>query len=175
MGHYDIPWRRVEKMTADRFVATVAAALVAALPYAATNAQFSNFVNLPQGDFTWRWGDWEKSGSRRSEDFSVSGGEGRFRCDLTGRLSPGNPMTSPEIRQMERDLSATLHFIQAAANAMNVLDRQRDLDWAELACVQPQPAEGDAQEQQEKVDRAREKALREMLERRERRERRENQ
>jgi hypothetical protein len=158
-------------MTADRSVATVAAVLSGALSLGTVNAQFSPFVNLPQSDFTWRWGDWENSGTRRSEDFSVSGSEGGFRCDLIGRLSPGNRMTDLQVRQMANDLSVSLYFIQAAANAMNVLDQQRDLDWAELACVKPQPAEGDAQAQQEKVDRAREKALKDMLERRERRER----
>lgn len=159
-------------MTTCRFVQTVAAAIACALSCAAASAQFSPFVNLPQNDFTWQWGDWERNtGSRRLEDFSVNGNESGFRCQLTGRLGPGNRMTSPEIRQMERDLGASLYFIQAAANAMNVLDQQRDLDWAQLACVKPQPSEGDAQAQQEKVDKAREKALQDMLERRERRER----
>jgi hypothetical protein len=54
---------------------------------------------------------------------------------------------------------------------MNELDRARDIDWAELDCKKPQPTERDEQETQERVDRAREKAVEDMLRRREKRER----
>jgi hypothetical protein len=138
------------------------------------NAQFSGFVNLPQNDFTWHWGDWDESNTRRTEDFSMTGGEAGFSCELTGRLSPSSRMTERDIRELENDLQGGLYFIQAAAYTMNELDRARNIDWAELSCVKPQPTERDAEETQERVDRAREKAVQEMLERREQRERQES-
>jgi hypothetical protein len=136
-------------------------------------AQFSNFVTLPTSDFTWRWGDWEES-RRRNEDFNVNGNEGGFRCELVGQFGPGSQLTEREVRVMEQELGSSLYFIQSAANAMNILDQQRDIEWAELACTRPPPTENDPEKSAERVERAREKALQEMLERRERRERNEN-
>jgi hypothetical protein len=151
---------------------TIAAVLVVAPLFgAAAHAQFG-IVTLPQNDFTWRWGDVEESVARRFEDFSVNGGESFFRCELTGKLSPGSRMTVNEVRQMENDLQVSMFFIQSAANTMNALDFRRDLDWAELACVKPERND-DPEASAERVERAREKAVQEMLERRERRERRE--
>jgi hypothetical protein len=153
----------------------VTALLLSLLCQDAVNAQFSGLVNLPQNDFTWQWGDWDESRRRGgSEDFSMTGAEGGFRCELTGRLSPSSRMTELGIRELENELQGSLYFIQAAAYAMNELDRARNIDWAELNCVKPQPTERDAEETQERVDRAREKAVQEMLERREQREHRES-
>jgi hypothetical protein len=153
----------------------VTALLLGLLCHGNVNAQFSGLVNLPRNDFVWRWGDTEEvSGARRTEDFAASGVEASFRCDLKGRLSPSSRMTEVDVRQLENELQGSLYFIQAAAYAMNELDLARNLDWAELNCVKPQATERDPEETQEKVDRAREKAVQEMLERRERRERRES-
>ena len=160
-------------MTNVKIAKTLAGAAAAGLLLCGTaGAQFSGLVQLPRDDFTWRWGNWERETRSRVEDFSVNGGEAGFRCELTGRLGPGSRMSTREIRQMEMDLSVSLYFIQAAASAMNILDRQLDLDWAELACLKPEGTD-DPEATQERVDRAREKAVQEMLERRERRERRE--
>lgn len=148
------------------------AAVAALAPAGGAYAQFSPFVTLPGNDFTWRWGDLERA-SRGIEDISINGTESGFRCDLTAKLSPSSRRTPNEIREIESELRTSLYFIQAAANAMNVLDRQLELDWAELACIKHQDAEPDPEKSQERVDRAREKAVQEMLERRERRERRE--
>jgi hypothetical protein len=154
---------------------TAATALLLGLSCQHTaSAQFSPFVNLPREDFTWHWGDWEEAERRRVQDFAAQGGEGGFRCELTGEFSPSNPITVPEQREFEQELQGSLYFIQATAEAMNELDFARRLEWAELKCVKPQGAESDPEETQERVDRAREKAVQEMLERRERRERRES-
>jgi hypothetical protein len=79
-------------------------------------------------------------------------------------------MTDPEINEMETQLGTSLYFIQATAMLMNDLDLQRQLDWAELACVKPEGREEDPAELQERVERARQKAVEDMLKRRERRE-----
>ena len=160
-------------MSATEISRAVTAAVLLFALCGTGGAQFSNFVTLPTSDFTWRWGDWEQS-RRRIEDFNVTGSEAGFRCGLVGQLRPGSRLTEMEVRALERELSSSLSFIQSAANAMNILDQQRDMEWAELACTKPPPAENDPEKSAERVDRAREKALQEMLERRERRERNEN-
>jgi hypothetical protein len=153
--------------------ATLAVCIAAAFLPSLGRTQFGQFgmVNLPPDDFTWRWGrEFEEGQQRLPEDFSVRGGEAEFQCNLTGRLSASNRMTDPEINEMETALGASLFFIQAAAELMNELDLQHQLDWAELACVKPDGREEDPAELQEKVERARQKAVEDMLKRRERRE-----
>jgi hypothetical protein len=140
-----------------------------------THAQFSPFVTLPTNDFTWRWGRDREVPTRRYPDFSVSGNDGSFQCELTGKFSPFSNMTMADARELETEIRANLMFIQSAAYAMSVLDQNREIDWAELACVKYVPPERSAEESQEKVDKAREKAVQEMLERRERQRRKDEQ
>ncbi|MBN1238490.1 MAG: hypothetical protein JXB36_08300 [Gammaproteobacteria bacterium] len=141
--------------------ALAAAAAVQALP---AHAQFG--YSLPRNDFTWRWGDADETARRRSSDFSVSGGEAGFRCDLQGELRLGSRWTPGDIRQLENDLRVSAFFIRSAAEAMNALDLRREIEWATLDCRKPAESEPDPEAEQEKLDRAREKMIEEMRRRR---------
>ena len=163
----------VTAMPKVRFHTRLAAAFAVALFSLGAHAQFSGLVTLPSSDFTWRWGNWDRELSRRVNDFDITGHEASFRCELTAGLRPSSRMTREDVRAIENELQGSLYFIQEAAHTLNILDQQRDLEWAELACAKPQPAETSPEESQERVDRAREKAVEEMLRQRERRERRE--
>ncbi|HEX7079748.1 MAG TPA: hypothetical protein VF329_01885 [Gammaproteobacteria bacterium] len=154
-------------MSVYRSVSAAAGALVALGFAGPAAAQFG--VSLPQKDFTWQWGNPVEA--RGSNDFSTQGSEAGFRCDLRGALRLGSRMTTMDVRALERELGVSLYFIQAATNAMNTLDYQRELDWAVLECTKPEPRELSAEEQQERLDKLRERALRRQAERRERRER----
>ena len=151
-------------------IAVATTTLVGALLWqSTTNAQINLPMQLPRDDFTWHWGDVEDA--RGAEDFSVDGNDGRFRCTLTGRLRIASQMSMMDVRQMESDIRMSMEFVRAAAEAMYVLDQQRDLDWATLACKKPVAAEVTEEEKLERESRAREKALREMQRRRERQQR----
>jgi hypothetical protein len=69
---------------------------------------------------------------------------------------------------MEMQLSASLWFVQASSAMMNDLDLNREIDWAILDCKKGQAGEQDPDKLQERVDRARQKAVEDMLKRRER-------
>lgn len=157
--------------THPRFGALVAAALVgAALLPDVAGAQL--VPNLPQNDFIWNWGNPERS--RGFGDFSINGGEDRFRCSLTGKLSAGSRLTTRQVREMEIDLGSSLYFIQTATNTMNTLERRRDLDWATLDCALPEESESSDAEREAREEEARQRAVERMLERREREQRRAN-
>lgn len=138
---------------------------VALLPGAAL-AQFGG--SLPRNDFTWTWGDSGDAARRFAPDFSLSGGEGGFRCDLSGRLRLGSQWSRMDIRQLENDLRVSTFFVRSAARTMNVLDQRRELDWATLDCRKPAESEPDAEAEQEQLDRERQKVIEEMRRRRER-------
>jgi hypothetical protein len=155
-----------------RIAGAVAGALILACQATPARAQFGAFpVNLPKDDFTWNWGDLERSKDKRFADFDANGGEEGFRCTLEGKLSAGSRMSPSEIRQLENDLGASLYFIEAATNAMNTLDYQRQLDWAILDCDKPEPTEADAAKTQASLEKAKAKAQKKLIERREKRER----
>ena len=159
--------RRISKLAAGIIVGVVLSS--------AASAQFGGFypglVNLPPDDFVWNWGRYAgETGSRRFVDFSSSGGEAGFRCTLKGGLSVSNNWSSREVREFERELSTSLAFIQASANAMYALDLRREVDWAELDCDKYERDET-AGSVQEDIDKARAKAERKREQRRERRER----
>jgi hypothetical protein len=69
---------------------------------------------------------------------------------------------------MERELTASLYFVQASAAMMNELELEFDLRWAMLDCKKPQAGEEDPEKTAEQVERARQKAVEDMLKRRER-------
>lgn len=153
-------------------IGTAAAVLVVAFVGLPAHAQIGVFpVNLPKDDFTWNWGDIERSRGRNFPDFSINGGEGGFRCSLEGKLRVSSNYSPQAIRQMENDLRSSLYFIQEAANTMNSLDFRRDLDWATLDCDKPEEGPADLEKQQASLDKAKEKALKKMIEAREKRER----
>jgi len=158
-------------MSLSKTMTAVAAALVLTpLLHSTANAQFGfpGIVSLPRDDFTWNWGELRES--RGSTDFEMVGAEAGFRCELKGRMSPASRMSQPDLRTFESNLRSSLYFIQATAEAMYVLDYERDLEWAELVCAKPE-GEMDEEKTQQKVDKAREKAQRKQAERRARRER----
>jgi hypothetical protein len=148
--------------------ALAAGMFVLVLFHGTANAQFG-FAQLPQDDFTWHWGDFERSSG--FEDFASSGNDGRFRCELTGKLRPGSRMSRTDVREMETELRSSLEFVRSVANAMYILDQQRELDWATLVCKTPEPTEVSAEEKLERETKARERALRDLERRRARRER----
>ena len=155
-------------MSLYRSIPATAAVVVAATLLAGPAS--AQFARLPQNDFTWRWGDPEAR--QQMNDFSTSGHEAGFSCDLSGALRPGARVTTMDVRRFESELKLSLYFIQSAARVMNDLDFSRQLDWAVLDCVKPEEVELDAEKQQERLDRLRERALRRQAERREREERR---
>ena len=126
---------------------------------------FPGFVTLPREDFTWIWGEMTERDLGRRPDFDSYGNEGGFRCRLTGRLRVSSRMTQGEIRNFEQSLSSSLAFIQASAEAMTVLDRRLELDWARLECEKPD-TELSEEAAEERLDRAREKAIRDRERRR---------
>lgn len=111
----------------------VLGALLWAVSYGTALAQFNvpGFSNLPDDDFTWRWG--EQRGSR-IEDFSIRATDTGFDCTLTGELRPGSRLSRIELRRIENELRSSLSFVAAATSTMNGLERRRDLDWAVLDC-----------------------------------------
>lgn len=126
---------------------------------------FPGFVQLPADDFTWLWGGVDENDFRGAPDFNTRGGEAGFMCDLTGRLRVSSRMTSQDIRNLEQSLQTSLAFIQVSAETMTVLDRRFELDWAKLDCKK-QEGNLDEEEQQERLDRALEKAIRDRERRR---------
>ena len=152
----------------------LAAAFVLAMVVpGAAEAQFGGFVNLPRNDFTWVWGDQDDAERGRGRDINVRSIDRGFDCTLTAALSPSNRMTTMDIRQLENNLRTAMDFIYYSANTMYSLERSFDLDWGKLDCARMQPTEADEDKQQERVNRALERARREQAERRERRERQE--
>lgn len=120
---------------------------------------YPGFYTLPKNDFTWLWGDPEERDFSRSPDFTVHGNESGFECALDGRLRPGSHLERLDIREMERNLSNSLFFIQDTVQTLNVLDQGLDLDWGRLACMKRQ-IDPNAEQEQERLDRAIEKAER---------------
>jgi hypothetical protein len=127
---------------------------------------------LPNNDFTWRWADAADStdvgAGLGAEDFRARGAEMAFQCTLTGALSPGSQITMQQLQEMERTLVGSISFIQASATAMNELDLNREISWAILDCKKAQAGEEDPEAVEDKVERARQKAVEDMLRRRER-------
>lgn len=155
-------------MHAAKYSAALAAALlISSIAARDAYAQFGH-LNYPQTDFKWVWGQQNELRRRGFADFSVTGRDGGFQCELTGRLHPGSRLSETEVRGLERDLAQSLFFIETASNTMYVLDQQRDIDWAELDCVKPVVDEA-AAELAEREAKALAKAERDRERRRERR------
>lgn len=126
-------------------------------------------VQLPDTDFTLRWADAaDEAPNLTAEDFEARGNELAFQCVLTGALSPGSRITTQQLREMETQLTGSLWFVQASVAMMDDLDLNREIDWAILDCKKQQGREEDADELQQRVERARQKAVEDMLKRRER-------
>jgi hypothetical protein len=123
-----------------RAIAAIAAVLLSnALCLSVASAQFGTGfpgASLPDQDFTWTWGDQRHAG-RGIEDISALGNEAGFRCNLSGKLRIGSGMSKMDVRGLESKLRGNVHFVQAAANAMNDLESRGELEWATLECVKP--------------------------------------
>lgn len=158
----------MSRSTPRRPVALAALALIAGFAASIAHAQFG--YTLPKDDFVWNWGRNPEEANTRFEDFSVSGGEAGFRCELTGKVGLSGRMSASDIRALEEALRARLDFIYAASNYMNQLERENLIDWARLACEKPEAAPSTEEDKAERESRAREKMQRE-IERRRARER----
>ena len=114
------------------YKAFLIAAALAALPawHAPAEAQFNPFLQLPEDDFTWRWGQ-QRGGI---EDFNIRATYMEFSCTLTGMLQPRSRLTRMDMRSLQMQLQSSMNFIEEAANTMNQLERRRDLQWAVLDC-----------------------------------------
>jgi hypothetical protein len=165
----------LERRGQRRRAVLVAMGLAALLAAGGAHAQFGQripgLMTLPDQDFTWNWGRTvDAPGSAGLEDFSARGAQGKFRCSLKGRFSPGAINSSLDARELERRLATSLYFVEDAAYTMSDLDQRNDLAWATLDCAQA-VADDSEEASREREERAHAKALRELQKRRERRER----
>jgi hypothetical protein len=152
-------------------VTTLLAAFAAAAAMTA-NAQFGLPMQLPENDFVWTWGRAQRPGldARRGiEDFSVIGSDTGFRCELAGKLSLASGLSPTEMRDVERQLRASLFFIQESTYTMNRFDAYRYIDWAVLDCRKTESSETES-ELAEREAKARERAERRRERRRQERE-----
>jgi hypothetical protein len=125
-------------------------------------------IQLPTDDFVWPWGQTRPIDDLDQPEFSFTGGELSFRCTAKGSFKPGSHMRDEyNSRAFEQSLTGSIHFIQDATTALNELYLNNDLQWALLECIIPETIEP-ADEAQERLDRALERAERERERRRER-------
>jgi len=148
--------------------ATLAAMLALAFPGSGRTqlgSALPGFYQLPNSDFTWIWGADNELELRGPSDFRSRGQESGFSCELTANLSPSNRLTQNEIRQIESQLGTSLAFIQESAYLMNDWEFGRQIIWGKLACVKPE-GEDDPEDEQRRIDRALERAIRDRERRR---------
>lgn len=123
-------------------------------------------VQLPTEDFVWTWGEPRSADDPEDPDFSVDGVEGPFRCTLNGTFRPGSRMRDYfNLREFEDSLTFTITFIQDATARLNSLFLANELQWAVMNCAIVETPESEAQQQQ-RLDRALERAERERERRR---------
>lgn len=156
----------------NRFLTLATTAAAAAFLHVEAAAQLMPAA-LPNHDFRWQWGDVDERHDSTFRSFSSRGHEAGFTCMLTGSLRPGTQADPTDLRRLESELGISLYFIQSAARTMNDLDYRRQLAWAVLDCTLPEERERDADAQEERLDRLRERALRRQQQRREQRARQE--
>ena len=142
-----------------------AAAIIAAACMGSASAQLGTY-QLPNNNFSWRWGSENQRHNSRVEDLRVSGGEAGFRCDLTAALSPGSRLSSMDVRQIEQKLNTAIDFIYQSTTLMNQLSASRDIDWATLTCQRPEATPSTEEEKAEHEQRAKEKMQKEIERRR---------
>lgn len=149
--------------------AVLALAVLAERPAA---AQFGGFgVTLPKDDFTWTWGRREDAVSQRFPDFTAKGGEGGFTCDLNGKLRFSAGFTTSDARDLQNQISSSGFFVEAAANAMNSLDLQNELEWAMLDCKKHKETAEEAEKRKASLQKLHDKEVQKLIKRREKRER----
>ena len=111
------------------------------------SAQFTypGRIQLPQYDFTWTWGD-ESMARGSFNEMTMIGGESGFRCELSATMRVSSRLSRQQLQQLENDIRQDVYFVQASVRAMNMLEAQRELGYASLACERPQ-ADVDADEE----------------------------
>jgi hypothetical protein len=137
-----------------------------ALLAAASAAAQLGFYQLPNQDFVWNWGRLGEGAAQRFEDFSVTGGEAGFQCELKGSVSPSGRLSPSDVRALENELRSRMDFIYASASYMNELDAQNLIDWARLECDKFEPTPSTPEQKAEREAKAREKMQREIERRR---------
>jgi hypothetical protein len=161
-------------MKAFKRLGTVLVACALAATGALAQLNVPRIVQLPTQDFVWNWGTAATRDRLTRPDFELKGIEDRFHCSLTGAFKPGSHRRDfYELRNFEQSLSSTLYFIEDATSALNDLYLSNDLQWAKLDCAIPDLPE-DEEKQQERVDKALERAERERARRRAREDQSEN-
>lgn len=138
--------------------------LLIALVATGVSAQLSipRIVQLPTEDFVWNWGRGTASGfdDHDRPEFTIQGNERSFRCTLTGSFRLGSDMRDfYKMREFEQSLLSSLYFIQDATAALNYYTQTNDLGWATLDCAVPE-SEVSADKEQQRLDRAVERAER---------------
>ncbi len=127
-----------------------------------------NIVVLPTDDFVWPWGNIRPVDDAEDPEFTLSGVERSFRCTAKGSFKPGSHMSDTYAkREFEQSLNGSIYFIQEATARLNALDQSNDLQWAVMECIIPDASDS-AEDVQEELDRAVERAQRERDTRRQR-------
>ena len=152
-------------MRMSRSAAPLLAVAAVLLPLAAAG---QGFYTLPKDDFIWNWGDVAEARQRGMADIEVSGSESFFHCDLTARMRPSSARSPTDMREIEMTLRQRLDFIYAVSETMNILEYNRELEWATLDCKRQGEENIDPETRAERETAAREKMLRELERRRER-------
>lgn len=122
-----------------------------------------NIVQLPTEDFVWNWGRVTGAGFDNPErpEFTIQGTEAGFRCTLTGSFRVSSRMRDfSEMREFEQSLNGSLYFIQDATETLNYYTQTNDLGWATLDCAIPEASEVSQDREQQRLDRAIERAER---------------
>jgi hypothetical protein len=152
--------------TFNHFCGIAAACILA--PVASAQLGLPQIIQLPSEDFTYVWGENISIDDRERPDFKFNGTELPFDCALTGSFRPSSRMTDYyNMREFELALMQTLYFIQDATRILNDLYLDNQLDWAIMECVIPESSDTEDREQ-ERVDKALERAERQRERRRER-------
>jgi hypothetical protein len=124
----------------------IAVCLAVAAPGQAQQVSFyPGLLAVPDEDFTWLWGNFDRAGAGFDAQVALSGSDQGFECVMAARLVSTDLLTDSERRQIERDVESGSSFIRSAVDALNFLSQRRDLDWGRLACERLGQAEADRQ------------------------------
>jgi hypothetical protein len=102
---------------------------------------FPGLATVPDNDFTWVWGNFDRALQGFSPNLSMEGTDRDFECRMTVRLAISHRLTDTERSQLERDVERSASFIRGASDALNFLHQRRDVDWARLDCARDEAAE----------------------------------
>ena len=146
--------------TLSLLLVVVAAANAMLTTEAMAQLNVPTIIQLPTDPFVWNWGRSTRGDQRDRPEFTIEGNERQFYCTMTGSFKLGSRMRDfYETREFEQSLNGTLYFIQDATAALNYYYSTNDLQWATLDCQIPE-GEASPEKEQERVDRALERAER---------------